>query len=121
MRADDHDLVAVQPGETADHGVIVGIKAVAVQFGEIGEGQRHIIQHEGALGMAGDLDPVPGAQAGEDLAARLGDLGFHRRDLLLEADAHGMAFRVFFEFVQLALQLENGLFEIKLMFHRPQF
>jgi hypothetical protein len=29
-----------------------------------------------------------------------------------------MALGVFFEFVQLALQLEDGLFEIKLMFHR---
>ena len=40
-----------------------------------------------------------------------------KRDLLLEADAEGMGFRVLLQLRKLVLQFHNRLFEVELMFH----
>ena len=60
LRADDHDLVVVQPRQTADHRPVVAKQSVTVQFGEIVEGHLQIIQCVGSLGMAGQLHALPG-------------------------------------------------------------
>ena len=70
--------------------------------------------------MPGDLDAVPRAQFRKNLALRFLDFLFNEGDLLLETDAHGVSLRVFFQLLQLALQLQNRLFKIKLMFHEKE-
>ena len=118
LGADDHDLLIVEFGKTANHGVVIGKQAVAVQFGEIRENGGNIIECERALGMARDFDPVPGAELGEDLAFGLLDFLLDNGDFLFEFDAHRIVLGMFLEFFQLALQLQNGLLKIKLMFHQ---
>ena len=63
--------------------------------------------------MACDFDAVPGAEAGEDLTPGILDFLFHEGDFLLETDAQGMGFGMFFEVVQLALQLQKGFFKVE--------
>ena len=67
--------------------------------------------------MAGQLDALPGVEVGENLPPGFLQLLFDELDFLLEADAQRMLFRVFAEFVQLALQFDDRLLEIELMFH----
>ena len=69
LRADDDDAVFAELGETADHGAVLGKEAVAVQFAEVGEGGVEIIQRVGALGMAGELNALPGGEVGVNLPA----------------------------------------------------
>ena len=74
LGADDHDLVLAQMGKAADHGAVLGKKPVAMQFVEIGESGAQVIEGERALGMAGQLDPLPGGEVGKNLPARFRDL-----------------------------------------------
>ena len=67
--------------------------------------------------MARQLDALPGGEVGENLPAGFLQLFFDELDFLLEADAQRMLFRMFAEFVQLALQFDDRLLEIELMFH----
>ena len=67
--------------------------------------------------MTGDLDSVPGAQVGKDLASGFLDLLFDQGNLFLETDAQGMSFRVLSELLEFVLQFNDRLFEIEMMFH----
>ena len=67
--------------------------------------------------MAGNLDAVPGAEIGEDLAFGFFELLLDSADFLLEADVKGMGFRVLFQLLKLALELQDRLFEVELVFH----
>ena len=117
LRADDHDAVFAQPGKAADHRAVLGKQPVAVQFLKIGERPVEVIQRVGPLGMPRQLDALPGGEVRENLPPGFLQLLFDELDFLLEADAERMLFRVFPQFVQLALQFDNRLFEIELMFH----
>ena len=67
LRADDHDAVFAQFGKAADHGAVFGKQPVAVQFLKIGESGLDVIQRVGPLGMAGQLDALPGGEVRENL------------------------------------------------------
>ena len=112
LGADEHDAVFTEAGEAADDGLIVGVKAIAVEFGKIGKGGGEIIEGVGAAGMAGELDALPWGEVRKDGLAGFLELGLHLGDLGLQADG-----RVLFEFIELALQFEDRLFEIQIMFH----
>ena len=67
--------------------------------------------------MPRKLDALPGVEVQENLPAGLLQFFFDELDFLLETDAQRMFFRVLSEFVELVLQFDDGLLEIKLMFH----
>jgi hypothetical protein len=117
LRADDHDPVLAQLGKAADHGVILGKHAVAMQFLEIREGLAAIIQRVGPLGMARQLHALPGIEVQENLPAGLLDFLLDDLDFLLEADAERMFLRMRPQVFQLVLQFGDRLFEIELMLH----
>ena len=50
-----------------------------MQFLKVGERRSQIIQHIGPLGVAGDLDALPGGEVGKDLAAGFLELLFDGR------------------------------------------
>jgi hypothetical protein len=59
--ADHHHRLAVEPGQPADDGRIVGVMPVAVQLLEVGEDGADVVQRVGPLRMARDLRDLPGA------------------------------------------------------------
>jgi hypothetical protein len=67
--------------------------------------------------MPGQLDALPGGEIGENLFSGLGDLFLDACNLLVEINAQAVGLPVFGQFLELALQLGNGLLEIELMFH----
>jgi len=67
--------------------------------------------------MPRELHTLPGGEVQENLAAGFFQFFFDELDFFVEADAERMFFRVLAEFVQLGLQFDDGLLEIKLMFH----
>ena len=117
LRADDHDAVFAQLGKTADHRAVLGEQAVAVQFLKIRESVLDVIQRVRPLGMARELDALPGGEVQENLPAGFLQFFFDELDFLLEADAQRMFLRMRAEFIQLVLQFDDRLFEIELMFH----
>ncbi len=119
LRADEEDLLVAQFGQAAYQGRVIGEEAIPMQFQEIGKDQGGVIEDERPFGMAGDLDAVPRAEIGEDLAPGFLDLLLQGGDFLVKADARGACFRVFLEVFQLALQLQDRPLEIKLIFHQP--
>ena len=117
LGADDDDAVVAEAGKAADHGAVIGVLAVAVQFLEIGKGLVDVIQRIGTAGVAGELDALPGGEIVKNLAPGLLDFLFNHLELFFHADAEGMFFRVLPEVIQLGLQFEDGLFKIELVFH----
>ena len=117
LGADDDDTVVAEPGKAANHGAVIGILAVAVQFREIGKGLVDVIQRIGTAGVAGELHALPGSEIVKNLAPGFLDFLFDELELFLNTDAEGMFFRVLPEVIQLGLQFEDGLFKIELMFH----
>ena len=117
LRADDHHPVFPQPGEAADHGPVLGKQPVTVQFVKLGEGVLDVIQRVRPVRMPGQLHPLPRGEVQKDVAPRLLQLFLDDLDFLLETDAQRMLVRVLTEFIQLGLQFDDRLLEIKLMFH----
>jgi hypothetical protein len=62
--ADDHDRSAAQASRAGDESGVVGEEAVAVQFDVLLEDGADVVQGVWPLGMTGELDPLPGGQAG---------------------------------------------------------
>jgi hypothetical protein len=71
--------------------------------------------------MPRELHALPGGEVQENLPPGFLQFFFDELDFLLEADAERMFFRVLAQFVQLGLQFDDGLLEIKLMFHASEF
>lgn len=81
LLADDQDFLVIEFGEAADHGFVVGIAAIAVEFDPISKDQLDVIQGVRALGMARQLHPLPAGQLGEDLGLKLLQFPFQGDDL----------------------------------------
>ena len=62
--SDDGDGASVKRGESGDDGAVVGVVAVAVEFGKFFAHAAHIIEHLGAFGVPGDLADLPVVQFG---------------------------------------------------------
>ena len=120
LRANHHHFMPAEAGKPADHRPVLREQPVAVQLAEVGKGRFEVIQRERPLRMPGNLDPVPGAEVGEDLALGFLQLLLDQANFLLEADVEGVGFRVLLQLLKLVLQLHNRLFEVELMFHRPK-
>src|SRR6185436_4742939 len=58
-----------------------------------------------------------GAQVREDLAARFLELLLDHRDFLVVADVERVRLGMFFQLLELGLQLGNRLLEVEMMFH----
>src|SRR5438477_6743656 len=117
LRADNHDSMALQHGKSPHHSAVLGKKAIAVKFAKIRKRVLQIIERKRSPRMTGHLDPLPGGEIGKYLLAGLGDLLLDARDFLFQIDSHGVRFRVFAQFIQLALQFGDWFFEVKLMLH----
>jgi hypothetical protein len=61
---DDHDRPAGQPGWSPDEGRIVREEAVAVQLDVLLEDRADVVQRVWPLRVAGELNSLPGRQAG---------------------------------------------------------
>ena len=69
------------------------------------------------IASPGELNALPGAEVGVNLPPRLLEFDFDLLDFLLQADPHGVRLRVLAKLIQLALQFDDRLLEIELMFH----
>jgi hypothetical protein len=76
---DSHRL-AVEEAEAGDDRLVVGKAAVAVHLGELGEQALDVVEHDRAVGMAGDLHDLPRLERRVDLAAQLRGPRFELRD-----------------------------------------
>ena len=74
LGAQDHNGAVAQLGKAAHQRLVVGIKPVAMQLAELAKGRLDVIQGVRPLGMAGQLDPLPGSQVRVNLLARFLDL-----------------------------------------------
>src|SRR5207302_2385253 len=86
LRADHHDLMVTDAGETAHHRAVFSKETVAMQLCKISERRPEVIQGERTLCVAGEFDAIPAAEILEDLALGFLELFLHHRDLFLEAD-----------------------------------
>src|SRR5688572_19007030 len=68
--------------------------------------------------MTRKLDALPGGKIREDVFAGLLQLALDLGNFLLEADSQRMRLLMLAQIIVLALQLDNRLLEIKIMFHR---
>src|SRR5690606_23220150 len=71
LLGDDHDGLAVEKRSAADESLIVVELAVAVQLLKVFANQPDVVEGVGAVGMAGDLDPLPRREICVDVALRL--------------------------------------------------
>jgi hypothetical protein len=67
--------------------------------------------------MPGELDALPGREIRENLPARFRDLFLDQPDLFIKAHIQRVRLAMLLQLIQLGLQLDDGLLEIKLMFH----
>jgi hypothetical protein len=100
---DDHHRLAVEARQSADDGVIVGKRAVAVQLFEIGKDQLQVIERIRPLRMPRDLRNLPRSELGVDLLGqrlalllKLGDLfgDIDRSIVLRRTQRFDLAFEV---------------------------
>src|SRR5262249_50841846 len=87
---DNHNLVAIELGETGAKRAIVPEKLVAMQLDPLVEDEIEIVGEHGAIGMASDLHRFPGIKAAVDAADRLGKLASERADLVVELRRLGL-------------------------------
>ena len=88
-----------------------------MQLGEIREDGAEVIEGVGPLGMPRQHDALPGREVEVNLPARFLQLLLHQADFLLQVDAQVVLLGVLPELIELALQLDDGLLEVQLMFH----
>src|ERR1039458_6266664 len=69
LGANHHHFMPTKAGKTAYHGPVLRKQPVAVQLAEVGKGCLEVIQREWPLRMPGNLDAVPSAEVGKDLAS----------------------------------------------------
>ena len=120
LGANHHHFMPTKAGKTAYHGPVLRKQPVAVQLAEVGKGCLEVIQREWSFRVPGNLDPVPCAEVGKDLAPGFLQLLLDQANFLLNADVEGMGFRMLFQLLKLVLQLHYRLFEVELVFHRPK-
>ena len=109
--AEDDAFPLAEHREAAGHRGVVADVAVAVELGEVFEGQRDVIEHERALGVAGDLYALPRGEVLVDGRARLCELAFHGRDLFRQVEVLPCGLGA--ELLDLTLNLGGGLFEFE--------
>ena len=69
MVAKKNDAVWTEGGESADERAIIAVGAVSAEFDDVGRGEAEVVEEVGALGVANDLDALPGGEVAVDLAS----------------------------------------------------
>lgn len=69
--AEHRDLLAMEAGHATNHGMVIGETAIAVNFGPVREDPLHVLEHERALRIPGQLRFLPGAEMGRDLRPQI--------------------------------------------------
>jgi hypothetical protein len=80
--ADEHDLVPAEACQAALDGAVVAEAAVTVQFAELAADEVHVVAEQRPLGVAGDLDGLPGAELLVGLAEQRGVVRAELAELL---------------------------------------
>ena len=84
--ADDHAGLAIETGQAADDRQVVRIRAVAVQFVEVGEDFVDVVHRVRPLRVARDLRHLPRRELGVDILGQLLALLGQAVDLLRDVD-----------------------------------
>ena len=84
--ADDHAGLAVEARQAADDRQVVRIRAVAVQFVEVGEDLVHVVHRVWTLRVARDLRNLPWRELGVDVFGQLLALLGQAVDLFRDVD-----------------------------------
>src|SRR2546428_234074 len=112
---DDDDPLPLEPRQATDDRRVVPVEPVAVELDEVLEEEPDEVARVGALGVAGELRPLPGGQARVGLLALPVEPLLELRDLLAAAGRVVLGL----ERRDPVLQLEQGLLEIKRVRHTP--
>src|SRR3954463_12501939 len=111
LMADHHARLAVEAGEAADYGGVVGESSVAVQLFPVREERLHIVERVRALRMARNLRHLPGRQLAVDvLGERLAAL---REPLDLLGDVDRRVVLYIAQFLDTLLELRDRLLELE--------
>ena len=111
MVAKKNDAVWTEGGESADESAIIAVGAVSAEFDDVGRGEAEVVEEVGALGVANDLDTLPGGEVAVDLAASSGKFLGQSGDFRFHADF--LFPRNFAQFFQPTFQIGEGLFEFE--------
>ena len=109
--ADQHDLAAIELGQTADDRLVFAIETVTAQRHELGKAEREVVHEVGALRMARHLRLLPGRELGVRAAQQRRALLFQPADLGSDVEiaaAGGGA-----QFGNARFQFRDRLFEFK--------
>jgi len=106
-----HAGLAVESSQAAHDGQIIGKVAVAVQLNEVGENLPHDVQGVGTVLVSGDLGDLPRREVAVNVFGQLHAFGRQLVDLV--GDIHRRFVLHVTQFVDLGLQLLDGLFEIQ--------
>src|ERR1700726_220634 len=83
---DNYATSRAELGQTAGHRLVVCKMAIAVQFGPASKAALNVIEGEGPLDVAGDLDPLPGGEISINVAAGVANFCLDRFDFRGEID-----------------------------------
>ena len=117
LGAHDHDPCVAQLGEAGDHRLVVGVKPVAVQFGEIVKGAVEVIERVGTPGVAGELHALPGGEVRVNALSGFLDLGPDLVGFTLEVHLDPAWQRGLSQGIQLGLKVDKRLLKIEVGFH----
>jgi len=98
-------------GKAADQGVVVSEGAVAAQFDDFGGAQTEVVEKVGTLGVADDLDPLPGGEFAVNLTAGLLQFSLQGGDLV--AGLNLLFAGKLAQFIEPLLELHEGLFKLQ--------
>ena len=110
-----HNGTAAKPAHTANDGGVVGERAITREGREVRDQSIDIARGLRTVGMAGDLGFLPGRQLAIDGPQLTVRGGGQPGDLI--GDVQAVGFRHPSEFLDLALQLSDRLFEIEEVAH----
>ena len=117
--ADHHAGLAIEARKAAHDRQVIGKRAVAVQFLEVGEDLADVVERVGPLRVARDLRDLPRAEARVDVLGKLQALLAEPVDLL--GDVDGRLVLHIAQFFDFGFEISNRLLEIKECFFSQLF
>jgi hypothetical protein len=88
--ADEHHLLLAQVRQPGDDGLVVADGPVAVQLDDLLEDQLQVVPALRTLGVARDLDGLPGVEVGEDRPLQPGQVAADAADLVGQLGGRGV-------------------------------
>src|SRR5258706_10852666 len=110
--SDHHHRVVVETRPPADDRRVVTVGSISVELNEIRERELDVIGGEGPPGIAGDLNALKRGKVFVDFLAQVFELSLEGLDRFRDAEL--AVARRFLDFVDLSLQLDDRLLELKL-------